>query len=294
MFSPQVSLRIRPLTDQNDESSLEICDDRTISVTNTGDRFTFNKVFGPETTQGGLFEECTKPLLESSFEKQEDTLIMAYGITNAGKSYTMQGTDENPGLTSRTLDFVFDKVERSGKHDAVLISYLEIYNEKVHDLLNDAPNNKKQRADLKLMPDVSGRMSVQGLKEVQVSSAKEGRAVLEMGQSKRQTSDTNLNSVSSRSHAVFSIKVVDRDRCVKFSLVDLAGSERAGRTQNQGAKLKEAAKINNSLMALGQCFEALRWNQVSAHNTRVVNSSVAHRPRRLRVLLPSCRTRSFV
>eukprot|EP00656_Telonema_subtile_P022218 TRINITY_DN2330_c0_g1_i3.p1 TRINITY_DN2330_c0_g1~~TRINITY_DN2330_c0_g1_i3.p1 ORF type:complete len:570 (-),score=164.75 TRINITY_DN2330_c0_g1_i3:166-1875(-) len=216
-----------------------------------------------------MFEQTAVPLLETALEKHEDVLLMAYGITNAGKSHTMQGTPDDPGLTSRTLDYVFEKVQQAGAGGSVLISYLEIYNEKVHDLLNETAATAK-RPDLKLMTDVSGRMSVQGLREVQVSSADEGRAVLAMGQSKRNTNDTLLNQTSSRSHAVFAIKVVMHDRCVKMSLVDLAGSERAGRTQNQGAKLKEAAKINNSLMALGQCFEALRWNQSHPSNPKMV------------------------
>jgi len=106
-------------------------------------------------------------------------------------------------------------------------------------------------------------MSVQGLKEIQIGNAEEGKAVLTLGQKERQTTETVLNQTSSRSHSIFTIKIVrdgDAAGCTKLSLVDLAGAERAARTKNQGTKLKEAGKINQSLCHLGQCFEALKYN----------------------------------
>lgn len=207
-------------------------------------------------------------------------LIFAYGPTNSGKTFTIQGgKDESAGILPRALATLFESLaasEQSGSDWTVWVTYMEIYNENVYDLLDQPPDKSKNevRKQCKLK-EHNGQIHVKGLRELQVRSVDEARQVLRYGARHRQVAETMSNDVSSRSHSVFNIKLVpnrgsetdptDPSQVYsKLAIVDLAGSERALKTRATGDRLKEASNINVSLMNLGRCLEALRWNQVLA------------------------------
>ncbi|XP_058649058.1 kinesin-like protein KIF20B isoform X1 [Onychostoma macrolepis] len=152
---------------------------------------------------------------------------------------------------------------------SVWVSFCEIYNENVHDLLDVVPNGSHRRNVLRLAQDVKGNAFVKDLKWVQVNSAEEALKVVKIGRKNQSFSSTKLNNVSSRSHSIFSIRILRIDdvgvprvqTISELSLCDLAGSERCAKTQNRGDRLKEAGNINTSLLTLGKCINALRLNQ---------------------------------
>ncbi|XP_072524163.1 kinesin-like protein KIF20B [Salminus brasiliensis] len=152
---------------------------------------------------------------------------------------------------------------------SVWVSFCEIYNENIHDLLDFASSGSQRRSVLRLCQDVKGNTFVKDLIWVQVNSADEAYKVLKIGRKNQSFSSTKLNSVSSRSHSIFSIRIlriedmsVPRVQTIsELSLCDLAGSERCAKTQNRGERLKEAGNINTSLLTLGKCINALRLNQ---------------------------------
>ncbi|ORX92369.1 kinesin-domain-containing protein, partial [Basidiobolus meristosporus CBS 931.73] len=336
-------LRIRPGPNRNLLSSLpnnylELINDTEVLMSPPADsnaykarsgiqeRFKFTKVFNEETTQNDFFLETARPLI-SQVMNGENALIFAYGVSNSGKTYTIQGSRENPGLLPRTLELMlnsihghqssdllkptryceveayrssddlnlttdeladahskldeaFDKVDCDPDYEyAVWVSYAEIYNEKVYDLLDPGMINDSKRNFLTLKKDrKTGYKYIGGLREMKVNSVEDGYRILSQGQNNRTVFSTLLNAVSSRSHSIFTIKLIrvpkdamTVDLKVKYStvsrisLVDLAGAERSKLTQNTGERLKEANNINKSLMVLGQCLESLRHNQTREH-----------------------------
>ncbi|KAG8905099.1 hypothetical protein FRB99_000700 [Tulasnella sp. 403] len=370
--------------------------------------YSFTHVFPPETSQTELFKEAALPLIKDLLNG-DNGLIFAYGVTNSGKTFTVQGGRQKgeAGLLPRTLDVIFNSIQglecnapirptrlSSIEHDpnasdipvletpdsldisidtsngvlagliddqpgegevideskvgvdddyeySVWVSYAEIYNEKIFDLLGDGDldaqtagggtrpqtatlvrpasaaalcrsttfttttttarlsavsrtfsltNNLAalaslssstsspviSRKALSLRSDASsprGGKYVVGLREVRVRSSEDAKRILKMGQINRRVFGTLANKWSSRSHAVFSVRVIrlrkganfqedpSAVRVSRLSIVDLAGSERYKNTQNTGERLKEAGNINKSLMVLGQCLEVMRNNQ---------------------------------
>ncbi|KAM4729854.1 kinesin-like protein KIF20B [Anableps anableps] len=364
----QVYLRIRPLTSA-ESSSGESQDCVTIetpetvllkppslsfltqlssdkSLPQTGQRFQFSKVYGPETTQSKLFEGTVKDLVKDVLEGG-NSLVFTYGVTNSGKTFTFLGPDSEAGILPRSLHVIFssiqedvlqglsvkphrcreflalsleqqaeealfkknllkqlrenekssttllnttnqtwlegsavtgpgaaaeDKISLEVKPNtkfSVWVSFCEIYNENIHDLLEVAPNGAPRRAALRLAQDAKGNAFVKDLRWVQVSSAEEAYAVVKLGRRNQSFSSTRLNQLSSRSHSIFSIRILrveDSDPArvhtiSELCLCDLAGSERCAKTQNKGERLKEAGNINTSLLILGKCIKALRYNQ---------------------------------
>ncbi|CCI45886.1 unnamed protein product [Albugo candida] len=280
----QVVIRIRPLcipSANGNEidtecyrlvSKTSLITSQAYRSTGTASAFEFTRIFAPSTAQPELFEDTTKPILKLAFQGQNG-LIFAYGVTNSGKTYTITGTDENPGLLPRSLEFIFDqiKLRRRISTDSkleyhVTASYLEVYNECVYDLLIPIPSRRKRRS-LRLS-DRDGKVHVQGLLEKRIHSFSEANDLLVMGKRNKQVAETNCNSDSSRGHCVFTITLHRNDSTLvksklwsKISIVDLAGSERGTKTGATGIRLQEATKINGSLMNLMNCFETLRWNQ---------------------------------
>nr|CCA19026.1 kinesinlike protein putative [Albugo laibachii Nc14] len=286
----QVVIRIRPLGiplgDGNDidtdcyrlvsKTSLIVQPPKTSQAyrsTGTASAFEFTRIFSPSTAQPELFEETAKPILKLAFRGQNG-LIFAYGVTNSGKTYTITGTDEHPGLLPRSLEFIFDQIKLRRRLSTdlkleyhVTASYLEVYNECVYDLLIPIPSRRKNRRSLRLF-DRDGKVHVQGLLEKRVHSFRQASDLLAMGKRNKQVAETKCNSDSSRGHCVFTIKIHRNDSTMvksklwsKISIVDLAGSERGTKTGATGIRLQEATKINGSLMNLMNCFETLRWNQ---------------------------------
>eukprot|EP01138_Halocafeteria_seosinensis_P010503 gb/GECG01010723.1/.p1 GENE.gb/GECG01010723.1/~~gb/GECG01010723.1/.p1 ORF type:complete len:576 (+),score=103.01 gb/GECG01010723.1/:1-1728(+) len=297
----EVFLRIRPrvTAEAGVQSIFSVANDRTIGVKapqesvahrERGNQtyFTFNRVFDENASQGDLFTEVVRPKVDSCVADGKNLLLFAYGMTNSGKTYTIAGTETSPGLLPRTLSHLFRThlaSEEETERFSVEVSYCEIYNEQLFDLLSGARGNNNggntlRRApprgggggssnSLKIRQDKEGRTYVQGLRNLKVSDARTALSLFAEGQKNKHMAETSLNRDSSRSHAIFTITVFDSHTNVsaqnrkvqtRINLVDLAGSERARRTQATGTALKEAGKINNSLSVLGRCLDSLRNN----------------------------------
>ncbi|KAK5908938.1 hypothetical protein CgunFtcFv8_016954 [Champsocephalus gunnari] len=313
------------------------------SLPQTGQRFQFSQVYGPETPQRDFFQGTVKDLVRDVLEGG-NSLVFTYGVTNAGKTFTFLGPDADAGILPRTLDVIFSSIgeqvfngtsikpqrcreftrlnaeqqaeeaafkirffrqfkenERSNASlqnstnkslfegtsmmdtseqrinlevdtntkFSVWVSFCEIYNENIHDLLEAAPSGAMKRMNLRLSQDIKGNSFVKDLRWVQVNTAEEAYKVLKLGKKNQSFSETRLNFLSSRSHSIFSIRILriedigtPRVHTVsELCLCDLAGSERCAKTQNKGERLKEAGNINMSLLILGKCLNALRHNQ---------------------------------
>ncbi|NXL32784.1 KI20A protein, partial [Glaucidium brasilianum] len=318
-------------------------------------RFTFSQVFGPETTQSEFFEGSMKEIVRT-YVNGVNGLVFTYGVTNAGKTFTIQGTSKDFGILPRSLDVIFNHIR--GRHylkmnfkpylsnsvkkledaqvkqeeaiktailaslkevsDQILpcsiycnqtlsvscliielflcfglaenfvppdtlrsnlqqrtqasvwISFCEIYNEYVYDLLNVLSTSKPQkRRVLRICEDQGGNSYIKDLKWISIQSTEEACKILKVGNKNRSFACTRMNEQSSRSHSIFSIrllKLTDEHQprvlgVSELSFCDLAGSERCNKTQAFGDRLKEAGNINNSLHILGKCIAALKQNQ---------------------------------
>ncbi|KAJ7630551.1 kinesin-like protein [Roridomyces roridus] len=338
------------MTDPNDPHSNPSRFRSTIAPSSI---YTFSHIFPPQTSQSDFFTKTTLPLVRDVLQGQNG-LLFTYGVTNSGKTYTVQGgTQEgSAGILPRALDVLFNSIEGlhgTGKYRPVRLqgveladeadsapppiapepglaavlgqdmdlsatdsdidptvlkvdrnyeytiwlSYAEVYNEKVYDLLDNVQdestggiprsNSGKSllltRKALSLKPSpttdsldsgVTGKY-ISGLRQFRVHSASQAKALVKLGQLHRRVFGTLANRESSRSHGMVIIKVVrghrgERDdptalQIARLTLVDLAGSERTKHTQTTGDRLREAGNINKSLMVLGQCMEVLRSNQ---------------------------------
>ncbi|XP_057703810.1 kinesin-like protein KIF20B isoform X2 [Corythoichthys intestinalis] len=361
----KVYLRVRPLTATESQirAGLGICSEGCLSVeppdtilvrpksanlgsekvfAHAAQRFQFSQVYGPDTSQKELFRGTVKELVGHVLHGG-NSLVFTYGVTNAGKTFTFLGTDDDAGILPRSLDLIFsslgEKVSdrpdvkphrcrelvrlseeqraqdaafkdnllrrlKSGSdstlgsddsktffqdsawlretaeerlslgeeaHDkfSVWVSFCEIYNENIHDLLEAAPGGTGRRTALRLSQDAHGNAFVKDLRWVQVDDADEAYRVVKLGKSNQSFSSTKINQLSSRSHSIFSIRILrTKDgesppevAISELCLCDLAGSERCDKTQNQGQRLKEAGNINSSLLILGKCINALRHNR---------------------------------
>jgi kinesin family protein 3/17 len=229
--------------------------------------FTFDGSYGSDSKTSTIYAESAASLIESVIEGFNAT-VFAYGQTGCGKSFTMEGPksdlpiDQNEfaGIIPRACADLFDSValEDTGKKFLVHASYLELYNENVRDLLSDKEKGAQlKHLDLKEHPD----RGVYGLTMHRITSAKQAQKLMTKGWTQRSTGETLMNQESSRSHAIFTIYVEteleDNIRAGKLHLVDLAGSERQAKTKATGQRLKEAAKINLSLSALGNVISSL-------------------------------------
>ncbi|XP_073541639.1 kinesin-like protein KIF20B isoform X2 [Phyllobates terribilis] len=333
-------------------------------------KFTFTHVFGPETTQSQFFDGTLKKQV-IDFMKGQSRLIFTYGVTNAGKTFTFQGTKVDAGILPRSMEMLFNAIEgkvyskmdikphrcrdyirltkeqvraenafkngvlrhtkevdpqctiRSNNRTSedttvflndeaaglpnssrvlsefeervreceefkldvdgcvkfsVWVSFCEIYNECIYDLLDPVTGEKSyKRKTLRLAQDIKGFSFVKDLQWIQVSDAREACRVLSLGKKFQSIAFTKLNSSSSRSHSIFTVrllKIEDADvpRVVKVSeltLCDLAGSERCTKTQNEGERLKESGNINTSLLILGKCINALKNSQLAKFQQHV-------------------------
>ena len=330
------------------------------------ERYAFTKVFDHSYNdhnhdpQSDFFNLTTLPLVQDVLCNFQNALLFAYGVTNSGKTYSMQGgnNEGEQGIIPRTLDVIFNSIgDRKAGHDfrpskisgvestkptvhqssllsgfgnnrhqhaqffhdvfpgnppplakseskqfdldegfsyAIWISFAEIYNEKIYDLLESLPSTsslqpsgsmsslgtslsrkttivvKRKALGVRSDKDAEAKY-IEGLREVRCDNPEQARALLELGTHNRQVFSTLANRASSRSHSIFNIRVMKVDNRApkdpnsvtfsRLSLVDLAGSERSKNTGNTGERLREAGNINKSLMVLGQCMEILRSNQ---------------------------------
>ncbi|NWU12485.1 KI20B protein, partial [Cephalopterus ornatus] len=364
----QVCLRIRPFTSLERENGSQDCvsleDSKNIilkpphhcwnrlSEKTAGQmiqKFTFSRVFGPETTQEEFFEGSMKEPVQD-FLDGYNRLVFTYGVTNAGKTYTFQGTEDDVGILPRALDLLFKSIQgklyramdlkphrcrdyiklteiqvreetaiknsllrpikegflegccninfhlliflmkltlldledtsKDSEQSAttagnyikfsVWVSFFEIYNECFYDLLIPISHDKKRKT-LRLAQDIKGCSFVKGLQWIQISDSKEAFRLLKLGLKHQSIASTKLNHCSSRSHRIFTVKVLKIEdlgtprvtRVNELSFCDLAGSERYTKTQNEGDRLKESGNINTSLLTLGKCINALKNCQQS-------------------------------
>ncbi|CAH1777611.1 unnamed protein product [Owenia fusiformis] len=230
--------------------------------------FTYDFVFSPNQDQEVIYSKAVQPLVKGVFKGYNAT-VLAYGQTGSGKTFTMgsaynmnpEKDGDNMGVIPRVVQDLFEGINEQPDYDFVIkVSFLEIHNEDLHDLLSSS--SKKE--DVAIREDVKGDIILTGLTEVQVSNLTETITMLEQGSLLRTTGSTAMNNTSSRSHAIFTISVLkhnktdSNDVCKsKFHLVDLAGSERVKRTRAEGARFKEGVNINMGLLALGNVISAL-------------------------------------
>ncbi|XP_022618223.1 kinesin-like protein KIF20A isoform X1 [Seriola dumerili] len=377
----KVYLRIRPLSEMEREKGEEqgcvaVQDEETLllkapkesqnmrtaerGITQSMHKFSFSKILGPETTQQ-QFYECTMKKMVKDVLQGENRLLYTYGVTNSGKTYTIQGSGQQAGLLPRALASLFrklqgrlygamdlkpvmyqdvrqlepsevrveeirrnsllkeddnltsrrggtttiwdsgigglsstsnitsqledtdsvclepDSLSHSGGDDleegvqfSIWVSFYEIYNEFLYDLLDASPSlQPRKRVTLRLGDDKQGNPFVKDLTWIQVRSAEEAWRVLRAGHRNQSFASTHLNQNSSRSHSIFSIRVLHvrpeadsgpATHISELTVCDLAGSERC-KEQRNGERMKEANNINTSLLTLGRCIAALRHNQ---------------------------------
>ena len=228
-------------------------------------QFFFDYVFDKNSSQQEIYTKTTKPLLEGIIEGYNAT-VFAYGATGSGKTYTMLGTQTERGIMPRSVTDLFKILQNHKKKEfKIQVSYIEIYNEEIRDLLGE-------REELKLHEDPVKGIIIQGVKEYIVENVDNFFDLLYKGNQKRTVGKTNANEASSRSHALLKINIENKDKegpnstnviCGRFILVDLAGSEKNNSSINNNnlnknaVRQQEGAKINQSLLNLGICINAL-------------------------------------
>eukprot|EP00752_Nemacystus_decipiens_P003563 g3286.t1 len=262
----RVVVRVRPQNKKEIEAGGTVCvtfpSEETIELNEA--KKTYDRVFDPSATQQEVFDYVAKPLVSDLFDGYNGT-IFAYGQTSSGKTHTMEGPsihdEELAGVIPRTVREIFLAVAEApdSVEFVIKVSYIEIYMEKIRDLLD----NYHTKMNLPVREDKQRGVYVAGATEEYVTSAEELIAVMSAGAKNRVTAATGMNQGSSRSHSVFIISLQQRDvndsstKTGMLFLVDLAGSEMVKKTHATGQVLNEAKTINKSLSALGQVINAL-------------------------------------
>lgn len=275
----KVAVRIRPSDSEEDDKCLMVSDADQNAIIITEDRvFTYDIVLGEDSQQKSVYEQLVEPLTtklingfncatlgELTFSVLYSVILiylhfilLAYGQTGTGKTYTMhgmrqEGDSENSqvGIIDRAVDSIFTKLyEKHGENGyKVAVSFIEIYNEKVYDLFSEDNG------------PIKGHYKPKDIEHVEVASSYEAIELLRLATSGRHTRPTALNANSSRSHAVFTIHVTvkteNQETRSAIHLVDLAGSEGVKRTGHQGAALAEGNHINQGLLAVGKVLQAM-------------------------------------
>ncbi|CRK86248.1 CLUMA_CG000163, isoform A [Clunio marinus] len=240
----------------------------------TTKRFSFDRAFGMDSQQHEVYAAVVSPMIDEVLSGYNCT-VFAYGQTGTGKTYTMVGEEQptltstqedasNVGIIPRALNHLFDELRLMEVEFAMRVSYLELYNEELCDLLSSDDSAK-----IRIYDDVSkkGSVIVQGLEEIPVRCKSDVYRLLAKGQERRKTAATLMNAQSSRSHTVFSILVHIKEngndgeemlKIGKLNLVDLAGSENISKAGNEkGIRTRESVNINQSLLTLGRVITAL-------------------------------------
>ncbi|XP_077092723.1 uncharacterized protein kif16bb isoform X2 [Siphateles boraxobius] len=285
MASVRVAVRVRPLSQREVDLSAKVIihvNGHKTSVLNrkeTGELFgerekSFSYDFSYDSmnstspnfvTQEKIFKDLGTDVLQAAFEGY-NACVFAYGQTGSGKSYTMMGNAGDYGLIPRICEGLFHHISGVLQRDKASfhmeVSYFEIYNERVRDLL---PSTETQGCELRVREHPKDGAYVEALSRHHVQSYTEVGQLMHDGNRRRSTASTGMNHVSSRSHAIFTIHFIKAlfdaelpcETVSKVHLVDLAGSERADATQATGIRLKEGANINRSLVTLGIVISTL-------------------------------------
>lgn len=226
--------------------------------TSRNESYKLDFCYGQEDEVGQVFSREVEPILPGLFRGSNAT-VFAYGATGSGKTYTMQGTEERPGLMPLAMRSILSMAENT--ESVVAISYYEVYMDRCYDLLE--PKTK----EVPVLEDSEGRIQLRGLAQMTVNSIEEFQEVFMYGCMRRKVGHTGLNDVSSRSHGVLMISVSSDDGnsnmplVGKLNLIDLAGNEDNRRSGNDGIRLTESVKINQSLFALSNVIHALNANE---------------------------------
>ncbi|CAO3612134.1 unnamed protein product [Cunninghamella echinulata] len=303
----RVALRVRPLTQKEQFSNCTECitfiEQQPQILIGKDHTFTYDYVFDPQAPQQNIYETAVTPLVEKYVDGFNAT-ILAYGQTGSGKTFSM-GTaldgnihTEQKGIVPRFIADLFEKLntKHQGSEEGyqVYVSFLELYNEELIDLLNMQDNRRRNNAgggngncDISIREDIQGNIYWSGVREEKCLNPDDLLTLLARGSLCRTTGSTDMNAVSSRSHAIFSVilkqqiieDVIDNNNnnnddddqkvptnsnnsnkrtiVSKFHFVDLAGSERLKRTNAQGDRAREGIAINSGLLALGNVISAL-------------------------------------
>ncbi|XP_020885438.1 kinesin-like protein KIN-7O isoform X2 [Arabidopsis lyrata subsp. lyrata] len=259
-----VSVRARPVSPEEAKTSPWKISSNSIFISNQP-AFKFDRIYRQDCKTIDVYEARTKEIVSATVRGFNGT-VLAYGQTNSGKTHTMRGSTIEPGIISLAVHDLFDIISQDTSREYLLrMSYLEIYNENINDLLD--PLNRK----LQIHENLEKGVFVAGLREDIVDSPQQVLELMESGESHRHIGETNMNHYSSRSHTIFRMIIESREKtrdegvgnvCDAVSVsvlnvVDLAGSERAAKTGAEGVRLKEGTHINKSLMTLGTVIKKL-------------------------------------
>ncbi|KAG0482418.1 hypothetical protein HPP92_010502 [Vanilla planifolia] len=260
-----VAVRARRLSPEESQTSPWRISENSIFLANRSAVFEFDRVFGEDCKTFEIFDTRAKDIVASVVRGFNGT-VFAYGQTSSGKTYTMTGSASQPGIIPLSVHELFRIIqEKVDREFLVRVSYMEIYNEEINDLL--ALGHRK----LQIHESLERGIYVAGLKEEIVTSPEQVLQLMEFGEFHRHIGETNMNLYSSRSHTIFRMIVESRERsgegdsincfdAVRVSvlnLVDLAGSERAVKTGAEGVRLREGSYINKCLMTLGTVIKKL-------------------------------------
>lgn len=219
--------------------------------------FLLDHIFDENRTTEELFETIAKPIVTSAISGINGT-IFAYGQTSSGKTYCMMGTDPEPGIIPLCVNEIFNQIEQiKDREFLVRIGYIEIYNEKIYDLLTE------NKPEITKIHETNGEVAINQT-EIVTASAQTIMEQYEAGNKERRVGETHMNERSSRSHTIFRIVIesheIDNDGVFHVStlnLVDLAGSERVDQTKATGERLREGGHINKSLLSLSKVIREL-------------------------------------
>ncbi|KAI0523598.1 hypothetical protein KFK09_005994 [Dendrobium nobile] len=237
---------------------------RPLGTPISGISFAFDHVFEQSSTNASVYDILIKSIIHAAINGFNGTAF-AYGQTSSGKTFTMNGSQLDPGIIPQAVRDIFDTTHMiTDREFLVRVSYMEIYNEEINDLLSLG----NQR--LPVHESLERGVYVAGLREEIVNSADQVLELIKLGEANRHVGETNMNVRSSRSHTIFRMVIessakdstssVDAIRVSVLNLVDLAGSERIAKTGAGGVRLKEGKHINKSLMILGNVINKLSEN----------------------------------
>ncbi|XP_039006501.1 kinesin-like protein KIN-7D, mitochondrial isoform X1 [Hibiscus syriacus] len=284
--SISVTIRFRPLNQREFQRGDDIAwyadgDKIVRHEYNPATAYAFDRVFGPHTTSQEVYEIAAKPVVKAAMEGVNGT-VFAYGVTSSGKTHTMHGDQTAPGIIPLAIKEVFSIIQDTpGREFLLRVSYLEIYNEVINDLLDPTGQN------LRVREDAQGTY-VEGIKEEVVLSPGHALSFIAAGEEHRHVGSNNFNLFSSRSHTIFTLMIEssahgDEYDGVVFSqlnLIDLAGSE-SSKTETTGLRRKEGSYINKSLLTLGTVIGKLSEGKAShvpyrdSKLTRLLQSSLS-------------------
>ncbi|KAJ4777380.1 Kinesin-like protein KIN-7G [Rhynchospora pubera] len=284
--SISVTIRFRPLSEREihrgDEISWYADGERLVrSEYNPATAYAYDRVFGPSTATQAVYDVAARPVVKAAMEGINGT-VFAYGVTSSGKTHTMHGDQNSPGIIPLAIKDVFSIIQDTpGREFLLRVSYIEIYNEVINDLLDPTGQN------LRVREDHQGTY-VEGIKEEVVLSPGHALSFIAAGEEHRHVGSNNFNLFSSRSHTIFTLMIESSARGDEYdgvmysqlNLIDLAGSE-SSKTETTGLRRKEGSYINKSLLTLGTVIGKLSEGKAShipyrdSKLTRLLQSSLS-------------------